>query len=68
MHTHTHTPQNKQQTPKKATHIRVKRAISWNYLYYLIDPSFQGVNWLFVLSFEYNEHRKKNTQDIFFKK
>ena len=47
-----------------------KRTINWNkyqlkisteepnlYLDYLIDPSFQGVNRLFVLSFETNEHR-----------
>ena len=31
------------------------------YLYYLIDPSFQGVNRLFVLSFENNAHRIKHT-------
>ena len=29
--------------------------------YYLIDPSFQGVNRLFVLSFENNAHRTKHT-------
>ena len=47
-----------------------KRTINWSkyqlkvsteepnqYLDYLIDPSFQGVNRLFVLSFETNEHR-----------
>ena len=46
------------------------RAINWNkyqskisterpnqYLYYLIDPSFQRVNRLFVLSFEDNARR-----------
>ena len=28
---------------------------TWNpYLDYLIDPSFQRVNWIFVLPFEYN--------------
>ena len=48
-----------------------KRTINWNkyqskvsterpnqYLDYLIDPSFQGVNRLFVLSFENEEQRK----------
>ena len=48
-----------------------KRIINWNkyqsqvsieipkqYLDYLIDPSFQGINRLFVLSFENNKHRK----------
>ena len=47
-----------------------KKAINWNkyqskisaerpnkYLYYLIGPSFQGVNSLFVLSFENNGHQ-----------
>ena len=47
-----------------------KRTINWNkyqskvlierqnqYLDFLIDPSFQGVNKLFVLSFEDNAHR-----------
>ena len=29
-----------------------------SYLECLVDPSFQGVNRLFVLSFEYNEDRK----------
>ena len=29
------------------------------YLEYLIDPSFQGVNKLFVLSFENNTHQEK---------
>ena len=46
-----------------------KRKINWNkyqskisvqaqnqYLDYLVDPSFQGVNRLFVLSFENNAH------------
>ena len=44
---------------------RFKRTINWNkyqsnpktygqnrYLIHLVDPSFQGINWLFVLSFE----------------
>ena len=31
------------------------------YLYYLIDSRFQGVNRLFVLSFENNTHRTKHT-------
>ena len=48
-----------------------KRTISWNkyqseptlqkqnrYLNYLIDPSFQEVNKLFVLSFENDKHRR----------
>ena len=47
-----------------------KRTVNWNkylakksierqnpYLDYLIDPSFQGVNRLFVLSFEDNAHQ-----------
>ena len=47
-----------------------KRTINWNkyqskvslesqnqYLYFLIDSSFQGVNRVFVLSFEDNAHR-----------
>ena len=40
-----------------------KRTINWKnleqnqYLHYLIDPSFQGVNKLFVLSFEDNAKR-----------
>ena len=48
-----------------------KRTINWNkyqskvtiqaknqYLDHLIDPSFQGVNRLFVLSFDYNANRE----------
>ena len=48
---------------------RFKRTINWNkyqsklsiekqhqYLYFLIDPSFQGVTRLLVLSFEDNAH------------
>ena len=48
-----------------------KRTINWNkyqseptlqtqnrYPNYLIDPSFQGINGLFVLSFESDEHRR----------
>ena len=31
------------------------------YLDYLIDPSFQGVNRLFVLSFQDNAHRTRHT-------
>ena len=31
------------------------------YLDYLINPSFQGVNRFFVLSFENNAHRTRNT-------
>ena len=51
-----------------------RRTISWNkyqlkisterpneYLDYLIDPSFQGINRLFVLSSEDNAHRTKHT-------
>ena len=51
-----------------------KRKINWNkyqpkvsperqnqYLDFLIDPSFQGVNRLFVLSFENEEDRKVHT-------
>ena len=51
-----------------------KRRINWNkyqsklsiekpneYFDYLIDPSFQGVNRLFVLSFENNAHRRRHT-------
>ena len=52
-----------------------KRTINWNkyqskvtiqapnpYLEYLIDPSFQGVNRLFVLSFENSTDRKVHTK------
>ena len=36
-----------------------KRTINWNkYLNYLIDPSFQRANRLFVLSFENDAHRR----------
>ena len=55
-----------------------KRTISWNkyqseptlhtrnrYLNYLIDPSLQGVNRLFVLSFENDEHRRSYTRYFF---
>ena len=51
-----------------------KRTINWNkyqskkpierpngYLDYLIDPSFQGVNRVFVLSFDDNAHRTRHT-------
>ena len=51
-----------------------KRTINWNkyqpkvlserqnqYLDFLIDPSFQGINILFVLSFENEEDRKLQT-------
>ena len=51
--------------------IGFKRTINWNkyqsepkintqnrYLNHLIDPSFQGVNRSFVLSFEDDEHRR----------
>ena len=50
-----------------------KRTINWNkyqskvsikkiqYLDYLIDPSFQGVNRLFVLLFENNNDRTAHT-------
>ena len=51
-----------------------KRKINWNkyqakvstewvnqYLDFLIDPSFQGVNWFFVLSFENEGDRKVHT-------
>ena len=31
------------------------------YLYYLTDPSFQEVNRRFVLSFENNEHRTRQS-------
>ena len=53
----------------------LKTAISWNkyqskvtiqepnpYLDYLIDPSFQGVNRLFVLSFENTKDRTVHTK------
>ena len=53
------------------------RTINWNkyhskvaiqklnsFLDYLIDPSFQGVNRLFVLSFENNDHRISYKQYI----
>ena len=56
-----------------------ERTINWNkyqskvtlqeqnpYLDYLIDPVFQGVNRLFVLSYE-NNVLNHDTQDIFFK-
>ena len=49
-----------------------KRIINWNkyqseptletqnrYLNYIIDPSLQGVNRLFVLSFENDAHRRR---------
>ena len=55
-----------------------KRTINWNryqskvsperenhYLDFLIDPSFQGVNRLFVLSFE-DEAQEQVTNDIIF--
>ena len=35
------------------------------YLDYLSDPSFQGVNRLFVLSFKNINHRIENTQYFF---
>ena len=35
------------------------------YLSYLIDPSFQGVNRLFVLSFENDEHQRSSKQYFF---
>ena len=51
----------------------LKRTINWNkcqskrsierqnsYLYYLVDPSFQGVNGIFALTFEDNEVREKH--------
>ena len=51
-----------------------KRKINWNkyqtkvstewvnqYLDFLIDPRFQGVNWFFVLSFENEGDRKVHT-------
>ena len=51
-----------------------KRGINWNkyqlkvtiqslnqYLVYLIDPSFQGVNRIFALSFQNNSHQKRHT-------
>ena len=57
-----------------------KKTISWNkyessiktfvqkrYLNYLINPSFQGVNRLFVLSFE-NENDRTSTRLIIFQK
>ena len=37
--------------------FKTKTGIIFRYLDYLIDPSFQGVNKLFVLSFEYNTGR-----------
>ena len=52
----------------------LKRTVNWNkyqlkvtieipneYLDYLIDPVFQGVNRTFVLRFDDNEHRTQNT-------
>ena len=52
-----------------------KKTINWNkyhpkfktfpqerYLNYLIDPSFQGVNWLFVLPFENKIDREVHTK------
>ena len=57
----------------------LKRIFNWNkyqskakvqaqnqYLDYLIDPFFQGVNRLFVLSFEDNAHQTSKI-DIFFR-
>ena len=38
------------------------------YLDYLIDPNFQGVNRLFVLSFEDNSHRTRHTGYFLFSK
>ena len=38
------------------------------YLDYLIDPNFQGVNRLFVLSFEDNSHRTRHTGNFLFSK
>ena len=52
-----------------------KRTIKWNtkvstqtqkqYLHWLIDPSFQGLNRLFVLSFEDNAHQASYKQYFF---
>ena len=52
--------QNKYQS--KVTMQREKQ-----YLYNLIDPSFQGVN-SFLFNYLKIMHSKKNTQDIFFRK
>ena len=54
------------------------RTINWNkyhseptlqtrnqYVNYLIDPRFQGVNTLFVLSFESDAHQRKYKQQVF---
>ena len=55
-----------------------KRTINWNkyqssiktyaknrYLHHLVDPSFQGVNRLFVLSFENEDHRTSHSTYYF---
>ena len=41
---------------------RVSKERSKQYLNYLIDPSFRGVNRLFVLSFEDNAYRTSHKQ------
>ena len=59
---------------------RFSRTINWNkyqskistewpnqYLVYLIDPRFQGVNRLFVLSVENNAHRARHTGNFLLK-
>ena len=39
-------------------HSKVSTERQNQYLDYLVDPRFQGVNWLFVLLFENNDNRK----------
>ena len=66
-----------QDNPKLPEQLKLgfKRTINWNkyqpkvsvqapnpYLDFLIDPSFQGVNWLFVLLFENEDHRTVHTK------
>ena len=44
---------------------KAKRQARSQYLDYLIDPSFQGVNRFFVLSFEINAHQTIQTRKFF---
>ena len=47
-------------------HSKAKRHTRNEYLDYLTDPSFEGINKLFVLSYVNNAYRRLHTEDIFF--
>ena len=62
----------------KQLELSIKRTINWNkyqskiieheqnrYLDFLIDPNFQGVNRLFVVSFEDKNFREKHRRYFF---